>query len=444
MKPRRIVFLLAAIVALLIAAPTFAGGTKEASQATTSAMPYQGVTLNALMEGHPTTDAIKMLLPEFTKATGIKVNLEVLPFEDMTAKAFLTLSQKSSQYDVYFDDWSAHGIGFASAGNIEPLDASISNAKINKYVDMKDFVDTYANFARFQNQQFGLPVYGESTFLMYRKDLFDQYNLKVPTTMDEMMNAAKTIFEKTNGQTFGVTLRGQQGIHAVYVWLAFLWGFGGHWFDQSGKLDLDTPEAIAATAFYRDLLTKYGPPGFANFGWTENRVAFTQGRAAMTIDATVNGAFNEDPKESAVVGKVGYAPVPQAAGVTLKGGQHSLAVHCLYLNKYGKNKEAAFLFMSWATSKDIQTKGFEVAPNSGATSKGALYSAAFQKKYGAFVDGMLAALGKANPGYLPGVPQANEIINKVGVALSQVLANMATPEDALRQVNDDINTNVLK
>ena len=201
---------------------------------------------------------------------------------------------------------------------------------------------------------------------------------------------------------------------------------------------------MAATAFYRDILTKYGPPGFANFGWTENRVAFTQGKAAMTIDATVNGAFDEDPKASVVVGKVGYAPVPQVACVTLQGGQHSLAVHHLYLSSYSKHKDAAFLFMSWATSKATQIKGFEIAPNSGASSQAALYSKAFQDKFGAFVDGMLAALKAANPNYLPQIPQANEVINKTGVALSQVLAGSKTPEDAMKSLNEDLNANVLR
>ena len=400
-------------------------------------------TLNVLMEGHPTTDAVKALLPEFEKATGIKVNIEVLPYEDMTAKAFLSLSQKSDRYDVYFDDW-VHGVGYAVAGNIEALDPYIANKSINSYVDLKDFVATYVNQAKVDGKQYGLPMYGESTFLQYRKDLFKQYGIKVPTTFDEMMSAAKTVTEKSGGKVYGITLRGQQGIHAVYIWAAFLWGFGGHWFDADGKADINTPEAIAATNFYRDILTKYGPPGYANFGWTENRVAFTQGKAAMTIDATVNGAFDEDPSGSVIVGKVGYAPVPQAAGVTLKGGQHSLAVHHLYLSSYSKHKDAAFKFMTWATSKQTQIKGFAIAPNSGASSKSALYSKNFQSKYGAFVDGMLAALGKANQNYLPQVPEANEIINKTGVAISQVLAGARPAADALKEVNDDINANILK
>jgi ABC-type glycerol-3-phosphate transport system substrate-binding protein len=262
--------------------------------------------------------------------------------------------------------------------------------------------------------------------------------------MDELMEAAKQITEKSNGEIYGITLRGQQGIHAVYIWATFLWGFGGRWLDENGRADLYTPEAIAGTQFYADILNKYGPPGYANFGWMENRVAFTSGKAAISIDATVNGAFNEDPNESSVVGKVGYAPVPQAAGVKLQGGQHSLAVHHLYLSKYSKNKEAAFLFMSWATSGPTQTKGLELEPNSGATSKMAMNSSVYQEKFGAFRDGMLEALSKANTGYLPEIPEANEMFNRVGVALSQVLAGKKSAEDALKDVNEELNTQVLK
>ena len=258
------------------------------------------------------------------------------------------------------------------------------------------------------------------------------------------MNAARTIYEASGAKIYGVTLRGQQGIHAVYAWAAFLWGAGGSWFDQNGRFNLDTEEAIAVTQFYADILNQYGPPGFANFGWTENRVAFTQGRAAMTIDATVNGAFNEDKNESAIAGLVGYAPVPVAAGVPLIGGQHSLAVHHLYVSEYSMAKEAAFLFISWATSKKVQADGFRIEPHSGVTSQAALNSEAFQNRYGAFVGGMLAALEQANQNYLPQVPESNEIINLTGVALSQILSNKGSVRSVLTELTQQINQSVLK
>jgi ABC-type glycerol-3-phosphate transport system substrate-binding protein len=263
--------------------------------------------------------------------------------------------------------------------------------------------------------------------------------------MDDMMAAAKQVVEKSNGDMAGVTFRGQSGVHVISTWGTFLWAFGGHWLTTDGKkLDINTPEAIAGTKYEADILNKYGPAGYANFGWQENRVNFTQGKSAMTIDATVNGAYNEDPTSSAIVGKVGYAPIPVVPGVTLKGNPYSLFVHSFYMNNYSKNKEAAFLFMSWATSAAMQVKSFGLKPNSGVTSLAAMNSDSYKKQYGAFLDGLLAALKLGNPDYYPLIPQANEIALKVGVAVSQVFAGQKTAEQALKEVNDDVNSTILK
>jgi ABC-type glycerol-3-phosphate transport system substrate-binding protein len=163
----------------------------------------------------------------------------------------------------------------------------------------------------------------------------------------------------------------------------------------------------------------------------------------MTIDATVNGAFCEDPAESRVVGITGYAPVPSGSD-NQKGGQHSLAVHNLFISKFSRNPEAAFLFSSWALSKDIQLKAMELVPHSGVSSLGAMQGPAFTEKYGAFKDGMLEAISKANVDYLPTIPQASEIIDRVGRAISEVLAGTRSAKDALETVNREINENVLR
>jgi len=403
---------------------------------------FKGVKINALLEGHPTSNALKQLEAEFEKETGIDLNLEIVPYNELPQKALLGFSQKSDRYDVIFND-RVYMPGYVENDYIIPLDDFVKNDEINKYCDLNDFVEQYLNACKYKDKLYGLPVYGESTFLMYRKDLFEEYGIKVPQTMDEMVEAAKTVKEKSNGKIYGITLRGQQGIHAVYIWAGFLWGFGGRWFDENGRLDIATPEAIKATEYYVNLLTNYGPPGFSNFGWQENRLAFQQGNAAMTFDATVNGAYNEDPKESSIVGKVGYAPVPTGTD-KLQGGQCSLAVHGLYISKFSKNPEAAFMFASWATGKDVQTKSLNIEANCGISSKSAMESEEFNQKYGSFKDGMLEAIKNGNVDYLPSVPQSSEIIEKVGTALSQCLAGTKTPKDALTEVNEDINKNVLK
>ena len=396
--------------------------------------PFDGVQLSVLMEGHPTTDAIQKMLPEFKEATGIDVALEVVPEQDIPAKMLLELSAKSGRYDVVQNN-IIYIPGFIKNGYIVPLDDNL--AKHNAYFDKADFVPGYFNTNVVDGKTYGLPVYGESTFVMYRKDLFEQYGLSEPKSFDDIAKAAQTISEKTNKEIAGITMRGQQGIQGVYVWAAYLWGFGGSFLDADGKSALATPEGIASLEAFTKVLNEFGPVGVANFGWEENRLLFQQGKAAITLDATVNGAYNEDPAASSVVGKVGYAPVPMQSA-SPKGGSSSLAVHSLYVAADSKNQEAATLFSAWATAKEQQLKSMASDPNSGVTSLTALNGEEFSKRYGAFKDAMIAAINQGNPQYLPTIEQANEVINNTGIAVSKALAGTASAADALKEA-DEVN-----
>lgn len=404
---------------------------------------YEGVTINAMLEGHPSSNAIKQLVPEFEEVTGIKVNCEILPYEEMPQKILLGFNQGNDYYDIVMNDRFVTA-GYVANDYILALDDYIADSRINQFVDMDDFVPKYIEASKYDGKIYGLPVYGESTFLMYRKDLFEEYGIEVPQTLEELVQAARTVVEKSDGKIAGITMRGQQGIHVLFTWSGFLWGFGGRWLDEEGKLDVASPEAIKAAEVYADLLANYGPQGYANFGWQENRLMFQQGKAAMTIDATVNGAYCEDPNESVIVGKVGYAPVPAGEGVVQQGGQHALAVHEMYISKFSKNPEAAFMFMTWALSAQTQAKCMQIESHCGVSSLGAMQSDVFKEKYGAFTDGMLAAIDQANVDYVPQNQFAQEIINRVGTAMSQVLAGTKSAQDALTEVNQVVNTEVIK
>jgi len=119
-----------------------------------------------------------------------------------------------------------------------------------------------------------------------------------------------------------------------------------------------------------------------------------------------------------------------------KGGSSSLAVHSMYVSAESKNQEAAALFAAWATAKEQQLKAIETDPNSGVTSLSVLNGEAFGKRYGAFKDGMIAAINAGNPQYLPTVEQANEIINNTGIAVSKALAGTASAADALKEADE--------
>lgn len=402
--------------------------------------PYEGVQLSVLMEGHPTTDAIQKMLPDFTELTGIDVALEVVPESDITAKMLLEFSAGSGRYDVVQNS-IIYIPGFVGSGYIVPLDEFLSATP--DHFERADFVPGYFDTNVLDGKIYGLPVYGESTFVMYRKDLFEQHGLEPPTTFEAIETAARTIHEATNGDVAGITMRGQQGIQGVYVWAAYLWGYGGSFLNDEGQSALATPEGIAALEDFARILNDYGPVGVANFGWEENRLLFQGGGAAITLDATVNGAYNEDPAASKVVGEVGYVPVPMRSEKP-RGGSSSLAVHSLFVAADSPNQEAAALFAAWATAAEQQVRSIESDPNSGVTSLTALDSDAFNSRYGAFKDAMIAAINQGNPQYFPVIEATNEIVNNTGIAVSQALAGTAAAADALAAADEANNAAIAR
>lgn len=386
-----------------------------------------GVTINVLAEDISYTNNWKEMLPEFEEQTGIKVNIETVPYSDQAAKILLNFSQKSSDYDVVFTD-NTYGTGYFESGYINDLSEYDSD-----FVALDEFYQPYLAPMQKDDATFGLPVYGESTWLMYRTDLFEEYGIEgPPATMADLKAAAKAITEGSDGEVAGITLRGAPGIQSVYPWAGFLRAFGGDFYDGD-TLAVDSPEAVEATQFWADLLKNYGPSGVGNFDWEQNRIAFTQGNAAMTIDATANGPFNEDTEASVIAGKVAYAPIPYAISNPPSSGNtnNSLNVHALYLSSFSEKKDAAYQFMTWATSEAVQSNAVATTEAVGITLNSVLESSAYDEKYGAFKDALLEQLATGNVDYLPAGTDANAIITEVGQALSRTLAGEADAKDAL-------------
>lgn len=426
---RRLVIKVGAMLAAVTLGVTGCSASGSASAGGSGLKADKGQTINVLAEDIGYTDNWKKLLPQFEKETGITVKIQTVPYASQSSKILLNFSQKSSAYDVVQND-NTFGPGYYKAGYVVDLTPYEKiNAKLNTF---GAFYEPYLAPSQSKGATFGLPVYGETTWLMYRKDLFAQDGISgPPKTMDELAADAKIIKEK-NGIA-GITLRGAPGIQSVYPWSGFLRAFGGDYY-TNGKLNVDSPAAVKAVTFWSDLLKNYGPSGVANFGWQENRIAFTDGQAGMTIDAIANGPFNEDKSASKIAGNVGYASIPYAISNPPKSGNtnNSLDVHDLFLSSYSKHKDAAYKFMAWATSASVQTNAVKSYQGIGVTSTAALNSSAYTTAYGQFQATILANLKTGNPEYLPTASNANAIITDVGQALSEVLSGQQTADQALK------------
>lgn len=372
------------------------------------------VTINAAMQQHTAVDAIKEMLPEFEEKTGIKVQFDILPQEELHSKTELALASDSDQYDVIMMDMM-FTTQYAQADWVHPLDEMMA-AKASE-LQADDFMEGFLSAFQTQGKTYGLPFYGESTMLMYNKEMFAEAGIEQPpATMEELVETAKAL---TKDGKYGIALRGARGEGMnIYTWAGFFNAFGGKWL-VDGKPYINSEESIRATEVYADLIINYGPPGGANFSWDQVQLAMQQGTVAMAIDATNFAARLENPEQSTVAGKVGYAPVPSGP----YGSSPSVYTAGLVIPKGSKHKDAAFEFIVWATSKEIQLRTAIEGMRADATRKSVWEDQSYRDKYNyeGWIDVTIAAMDQADPDYRPRIKEWKRMGDRLGIAISEVL-----------------------
>ena len=191
---------------------------------------------------------------------------------------------------------------------------------------------------------FGIPFSPETSIMLYRTDIFEEYDLEVPTTYDELLETAAFITENVP-DVYGMTTRGSAGHQVVHAWLLHLSPFGGTVLNDDFTPAVNSPEAIAATYALQTILEN-SPPGMAAAGAGEQDAAFLQGDSAMYLDRSVLAAQAADPARSRVVGNVGYALHPEQAQCGSETGGFVMGIP-----SNSQNQEAAWLFIQWFTNK---------------------------------------------------------------------------------------------
>ena len=209
-----------------------------------------------------------------------------------------------------------------------------------------DILPSLRSALAYKGDMYSAPFYGESSFLMYNKELFEQAGLEMPEqpTWEQVREFARKL---DSGDTYGICLRGKPGWGELLAPLdTVINAYGGRWYDEQWTAQLDSPEVRDAVNLYVDTVRRYGEPGAASTGFQECANLMSQGQVAMWYDATSAVSVLEDPNTSNVVGKVGYAPAPSAA----KEDNGWLYTWSLGIPAASQDKDDAWEFVSWMTS----------------------------------------------------------------------------------------------
>jgi polyol transport system substrate-binding protein len=312
--------------------------------------------------------------------------------------------------------------------------------------DADDLLPAIRDGLTVDGELYAAPFYGESSMVMYRKDLMEKAGLEMPEapTWEFIKEAAAAMTDKES-EIYGICLRGKAGWGENMAFLtAMANSFGARWFDENWQPELNGEEWTQAVNFYMDLMQNYGPPGASTNGFNENLSLFQQGKCGMWIDATVAASFVTNPDDSTVADQVGFALAPDN-GLGRRGNW--LWAWSLAVPAGSDATEEAKTFIEWATSKDYtalvaEKEGWANVPPGTRTS---LYENPEYQEAAPFAEMTLGSINAAdpkNPSVKPvpytgvqfvAIPEFAGIATQVGQEISAALAGRQSVDEALEK-----------
>ncbi len=336
--------ILSILIGFVLVSAVFAGGKKEAAPmsepAAKEVKEVKPQEIRVLLANHPYGELLKQSIPEFEKATGIKVNFESLQESQLSQKLTTEFATNSSTVDVFMTRPLQDGLLFMKNGWYESL---------SKY-DFSDYPRNTVDICSKNGSTFIVPLVTEWQVLYYRKDLFAKAGLSVPKNFIELEAAAKAL---TTKDMAGFGSRGK-GAAAVTQLSSYVYNFGGLYIDK-GKAVFDTPQAMDAIRFYGKMLGTYGPQGITSMSWENLMPVFQAGKLAMWTDASVFYGQVIDPTKTQIpAADIGVASLPAGPA---KNSPFIVVSWGMGVSAKSKNKEAADKFLRWATSKELAVNG---------------------------------------------------------------------------------------
>ena len=400
-------------------------------------------TINVLMVGNPQMKDLQTLTADnFTKKTGIKVNYTVLPENELRDKVTQDVASGAGQYDVV--TLGMYDIAnWGGTGKVKALDSYVAKDAAWDKADV--FPAMIKGLSGKDGKLYAAPFYGESSMLMYRKDLAEKAGVKMPLrpTWQQVAAAAAKMNDPKNGVA-GICLRGLPGWGEQFAPLTTVVNtFGGTWFTKDWQAKVNDKPFVDAVSFYVDLLKKSGQKGAAQSGFTECDNAMAQGKAAMWYDATSATGSIEKTGFSNFVGKFGYSYAPTVK--TKASGW--LWAWAFAIEGSSKQAANAWKFISWATSKDYENLvgnklGWTAVPDGkrASTYANTKYQAATAAYY-KVVLGSLEAADPLNPGVQPRPTSGIQFVAipefaDLGTAVSQEVAKAITGGQSVKAALD--------
>ena len=401
---------------------------------------------------NPDMHVMESFTSEFEAAyPNIELNWVILPENELRSRVTTDVATGASSFDVVtvgaFEVplWAENGW----IHSVADLMADHPDSVQPDY-DVDDLLAPIRSSLSVDEELYALPFYGESSMTYYNKDMFEAAGLEMPEqpTWEQIREFACELHNPEEN-VYGIVLRGLPGWGEVMAPLTTVINtFGGRWFDDDWRPQLDSPEWNEAVNFYVDLIRDCGQLGPTSTGFTEALTIMSQGQAAMWIDATVAAGFLTNPEQSQIADHVGFAEAPRGP---VDKGNAWLWTWSLAIPETTDHAEEALQFITWATSRDYielvgETNGWGTVPPGTRVST---YERPEYQEAAEFAPLVLASIEGADPNdstrdpvpytgvQFVGIPEFQAIGTTVSQHIADALAGNISVEEALKRAQDD-------
>lgn len=401
------------------------------------------VSINVALEGGRQSDSASLVVEEFEKKyPDIKVNIIPLPYTSLMQQLNTVLSSGADTYDVIESHFLMNS-SFIAADQLLPLDDLIEkyDMDINDFVDSTMKVGTLDGKAKEINPNgeiFGIPFTSDIMMMLYRKDLYEKYDLKYPQTWEEAYENMKIITEETGIPGFVFSGANTPSSHLIHDFYNIALNMEGNlYLGPNFQPQFNTEGNVKALKFMKKLVDEgLVTSGVGEYQYAEKNTMFAQGNAAHMSQFMLS-AYNavDLPENSEVAGKVGFGVVPGKKAI---GGGWSLSIP-----KSSNNPDAAFKFIDFLVNSE-NDRDIALETGNGPVRKSAMRDSKFIDKF-SFAEDLITALDSGLMGFEnnPTVairPELNAVIQD---AISDVIFEGADAEEAAANADKELE-NILK
>jgi multiple sugar transport system substrate-binding protein len=312
------------------------------------------------------------VVQDYEAETGVKVNIIQEPWASFGDRFFTEMAAGGDAWDMVVGDSQWLGQG-ATQGHYLELTDFLTGEGIAETVTPAT-LQYYGEYPAGSGQYWAYPTEGDADGWAYRKDLFENpdemaafeaeygYPLAVPETYDQLMDIAK-FFTRPDDGLYGVAIYTQKEYDAVTMGIEnTMFSWGARWQDPETNEVMgviNSPEAIAAVQFYRDLYDCCQVPGLSNAFFNETNDAYISGQAAMSMNYFAFFPALANPGVNPTAETTGFFPNPAGPN----GDRHAaLGGQGMSIISYisPERQEASKNFIRWFAQEEVQAKWAEL------------------------------------------------------------------------------------